>query len=125
MAIGAAVAVGLALGATGSGFLFRYTKNEYEQRITELESYITELDGHLVDMRSLREQIVQFWDDDNAREVSRELDRTIDETVREMSASKSYLQTLRTVVSELDGSKGVITETIQDLISAVTMGISG
>ena len=37
MSIIVAAGVGLAAGSAASGFIFNYTKNEYEQKISELE----------------------------------------------------------------------------------------
>lgn len=123
--LAAAAAVGLTAGAAASGLMFNYTKNEYEQKITELEGLIAALEDHLVEMRALKEQIPQFWDDENAREVSWDSVAKIGETERNMETGKTYLRTLRTVVSELDGSKGLMADTIEDLKALTSLGIKG
>ncbi len=125
MSLLVAAGVGLAAGAVGTGFLFNYTKNEYEQKIGELERLIGALEEHLTDMKALRDQVPSFWDDEQGREVIRELDRTIQETEREMETVKTYVRTLQTVVSELDGSKNLMGETIKDLQSALSAGMQG
>lgn len=125
MSIIVAATVGLAAGAAASGFLFNYTKNEYEQKIGELNRLVGALQEHLADMKDLRDQVPSFWDDEQGQEVVRELNRTIMETEREMETVKTYVRTLQTVVSELDGSKNLMADTIKDLQSALSAGIKG
>ena len=125
MSIIAAAGIGLAAGSAASGFLFNYTKNEYEQKINELNRLVSVLEEHLVDMKELRDKVPSFWDDDQGLEVYNELNRTIQETEREMETVKTYMRTLQTVVDELDGSKNLMSETIKDLQSALTAGIKG
>jgi prefoldin subunit 5 len=125
MSLIVAAGVGLAVGAVGTGFLFNYTKNEYEQKIAELNRLIGALGEHLNDMKALRDKVPSFWDDEQGREVIRELNRTIQETEREMETVKTYVRTLQTVVTELDGSKTLMGETIKDLQSTLSAGIKG
>lgn len=122
MSIIGAVGMGLALGAKASGFLFNYTKNEYEEKISELQGYVTELEGHLSDMESLKGRISNFWADDNALSVHRELERTIDETRKQMKTAKETMDTLKIVVDELDKSKGEITDTLEKLKALIDIG---
>lgn len=122
MSIIGAVGLGLGLGAKASGFLFNYTKNEYEEKISELQGYITELEGHLSDMERLRGRISQFWADDNSLSVYRELERTIEETRKQMKTAKETMDTLKIVVDELDKSKGEMTDTLEKLKALIDIG---
>ena len=116
---GLAIGTGVALGLTGSGFVFNYTKNEYTQKISELQLSVDALQGHLNDMKELRDRVPSFWDDDNGNRVYRELEDTISKTESEMEDVKAFIRTLQTVVNELDGSQNLIKETIDDLSNLV------
>ena len=42
-----------------------------------------------------------------------------------MESVKTYIRSLNTVVNEMSGSQGVMTQTLQDLSSAIRAGIKG
>lgn len=120
MSILGAVAVGAALGTAASGYLFNYSKSEYETKISELEALISRLNEHLTTLRNLRSQVPQFWDDENAQETSRALDTTISKVEREMSTAESLARTFRTAVESLDSSKDVVKNLVSDAMGILS-----
>lgn len=125
MSIIGAMVLGGALGGAGAGFVFNYTKSEYEKEISEIEGYLDALSEHYKEMVALRDRVPEFWHDTRGETVYRELGKTIDETWLMMEDLKGYLRTLRTVVTELDNAGGVMTQTIEDLVGALSAGLSG
>lgn len=105
MSIMGAINVGVTLGKAASGFIFNYTKSKYEAKITVMEGLLADLEGHKAELEVLKEEIPQFWNDDNAYETKLVLDSTIRSVEHSMFMVKQSLETLRTVVNELDGSK--------------------
>lgn len=112
-----------ALGTAASAYVFKYTKNEYESKITELEGQLAALEEHYNTMLQMRDQVPTFWKDDNGEEVYRDLVKTIDETYTQMESVKSYMRTLRNVVSKLDSSNEVVRDTLDQLMDFLKTGI--
>ena len=108
--IGAALIAGNAL----KNFLFNYTKNEYEQKIGELDGLITKLNTHLDNLTSLRNQVPGFWEDEKAQATVRTLDVNIQKVRRNMETAKALSDTFKKTVSELDGSQNVLGGLIED-----------
>ena len=108
--ISAAITAGSAL----KNFLFNYTKNEYEQKIAELDGLITRLNNHLDNLTSLRNQIPGFWEDEKAQATIRTLDVNILKVRRNMETAQALSETFKKTVNELDGSQNVLGNLIQD-----------
>ena len=53
--------------------ILKYTKAQYDAKITELQGYLNELKDHREKMVGLREQMYNFWDDPNARKAGEAL----------------------------------------------------
>lgn len=114
MSISAVVSAGAVLGGTGQGFLFNYTRNEYEIKVAELEELIARLNQHLDRLQELRSQIPQFWDDENARETGVVLDKTIKRVLDAMNLSENLSRTYKSTIEALGGSKETLAELIGD-----------
>lgn len=121
MSIKGAINVGGSLGKLGTGFVFNYTKDVYENKISELETSIARLNEHLDTLRDLKSQIPQFWEDDNARETAQALDKTIRKVEQQMSTAESLMQTLRTAVNSLDSSKEELHKSIEDALGLLNL----
>ena len=120
MSIIGAIAVGAGLGTAVSNYLFNYTKNEYEQKIGELDRLIAQLNTHLETLISLREEMPSFWEDEQAKETSAALDLTIQKVRDNMKTAQSLSNTFKKTVSSLDGSKSVLHGFIQDAVGALS-----
>lgn len=125
MAIGTIISVAAAASTAATGFVFKYTKQEYVSRLSEVERLLAQLGDHLNDLKELREEIPKFWDDENAREVCIELEMTINQTESEMDTVKAYIRTLQTVIEEMSKSGTVMSETIADVKNMLLSGING
>ena len=53
--------------------IIKYVQSQYEAKIAELEQYYILLQQHLNKMENLKENMFQFWDDDNARQAGQVL----------------------------------------------------
>lgn len=122
MSLLAAAAAGATIGVAVDKFIFNYTKNEYEEKLNQLTRLVNDLDIHLSRMRELQDQVPTFWDDEQGVQIYQALSKTIDETAREMETVRAYIRTLQTVVDQLDNSKGLLSETAQDLMAAINSG---
>lgn len=121
----ATVTAGLEAGQIASNYVFKYTKSEYEQKITELERAYANLDEHKTNLINLRSQIPTFWKDAAGQETSRALNDTIGQTEREMQTVKKFIELFRTTVTELDESQNKISTTIDELQKLISLGIAG
>lgn len=117
--IGAAV-IGAGLGTAASNFLFNYTKNEYQEKIGELDRLIGRLKTHLETLTTLREEMPSFWEDEQAQETMTALDLTIQNVRNNMETAESLAETFRKTVDSLDGSQSVLHNFVQDAIGALS-----
>ncbi len=108
MSIGAIISAGADLAGVGQGFLFNYTRHEYEIKVAELEELIARLNQHLDRLQELRSQIPQFWDDENARETGVVLDKTIKRVLDAMNLSENLSRTYKSTIEALGGSKDTL-----------------
>lgn len=49
-----------------SNMIINYSKTVYDNKISELESYIKQLDGHRANLEGYRDKIRNVWDDSEA-----------------------------------------------------------
>lgn len=120
MAIGTAIAIGATLGLAGQGFLFNYTKDQYEVKVSELEGLLARLKEHLSRLQELRSQLPQFWEDDTAQKTGEALDKTIKQVIDAMNLSENLLSTYKTVIESLGGSKETLSELITDALGVLS-----
>ena len=53
--------------------VLKYTKAQYEAKISELENLLGQLKDHREKMATLKDQMFNFWDDPNARKAGEAL----------------------------------------------------
>ena len=121
--IGAAI-IGAGIGKAASGAVFNYTKNLYETRISELERLIARLKEHLSQLEAYRDEMPQFWNDDNARKTGEALDATILSVKNAMATAESLNRTLKGVVDSLGGSNSVLQNAIQDALNLLNANLA-
>lgn len=117
MAILAAAAAGAIIGKAASGYVFNYTKSLYETRIAELERLIGRLKEHLVQLESYRDEMPQFWNDENARKTALALDETILSVKRAMGTAEGLARALKGTVDSLGGSNSALQNSIEDALN--------
>lgn len=113
MSITGAIVAGAAAGTAVNGFIFNYSKTQYEAKITALQGYVNTLSGHLGKLETLRDGIENFWNDANARETYKALNSTITQVKRTMTTANNLITKYQAIVTNLDGSK----EAVQGLVS--------
>ena len=82
-------------------FILNYTESFYQSKINVLEEILRRLDGHLSTMKTLREKVYDFWNDEMAREAVHDLDLMIDRVESAQERTKDLLQCYRSSVEEL------------------------
>ena len=116
MPIKEAAKLGYKAGMAIRDYIFNYEKEKYQAKINEIEALKAKLSAHLSELMNLRDQIPQFWDDDNAYETAQALDVTIDRVKHHMNTADSVLRTLNETVAEFDrsndGVKGLINDAL-------------
>ena len=120
MSLIAAAGIGLGAGTVAGNFIFNYSKNEYIQKINELERFIARLKEHMEKLKELRGQVFEFWEDEDARNTCRVLDDTILEVETETMNAERLCTNYRTTVDSMSGAQGVLGQSIQDALAALT-----
>lgn len=121
MSIINAIDVGARIGDAVSGFLFQYTKAQYEEKINELDTHIAQLNTHLDNLISLKDRIPTFWKDDNANKTVATLEMTIKNVQRDMETAQNLAQVFRDAVASFDTSNEKLHGYIEDALGLLNL----
>ena len=97
-------------------FIVRYTKAQYQAKITELQGYYSQLESHLSTMEGLKEQMYQFWDDENARTTGTALASEIRQVKNAMDRTKDMLSFYKGSIEKLDAANISVGSTITEAL---------
>ena len=100
-------------------YCLKYTKAQYNAKITELESYQAQLGQHLGRMEGLRNNMYSFWDDANARTAGQMLGIQIRQVRNAMERTADLLTFYKTAVEKLDGANLSGSSMISEAISVL------
>jgi len=84
--------------------IINYTKSQYLAKITELQGYYDMLAAHLDKLKGLKDQVVEFWQDDSSEKTLQLLQITINDVERSMQRTNEMLIFYRTTVEKMDAS---------------------
>lgn len=84
--------------------IVKYTKAQYEAKITQLEGYYNQLAERKNRLIELRNQMSSFWDDDNSPKAYQCLTTIIGNVNNTMVRAQDVLIGLRALVQKLDGT---------------------
>lgn len=99
--------------------IIKYSKSVYEQKISKMEAYAKELQVHLTTLESLKNQVRNFWDDEQG---SRYLSAITDQILKvrdSLDQISSLRATYSDILAELTNSSSMIDGVIEDVTSAV------
>lgn len=94
----------------------------YEAKIAELEQYYILLQQHLNKMENLKENMFQFWDDDNARQAGQVLTLTIRQVTSSMTMTQETLAFYKSAVAKLGATKSVTSGLLDSALQLLSGG---
>lgn len=97
-------------------YSIKYTKSQYAAKITELEGQYSQLESHLSSLEGYKEQMYQFWDDENARKTGEALASMIRQVKNSMDRTKDMITFYKSTVEKLDGANIEVASSISDAI---------
>lgn len=100
-------------------FTVRYTKGQYQAKITELQGYYSQLESHLSNMEGLKEKMYQFWDDENARTTGTALASEIRQVKNAMDRTRDMLTFYKGAIDKLDATNISVGSTITDALDVL------
>lgn len=120
MSILGATVIGGGLGLAAQGFIFNYTKDVYEAKVTELTNLIARLQNHWDELENLKDEIPSFWDDDNAKKANDAIFLTMERTKDAMDVAQRLLDNFKETISNLDNSQTTLGEFIGDALGILS-----
>ncbi len=114
-----AAGVAAAVGAAGVGFTFNYVKQDYQIAISNLERLVGELEGHLQTLKTLRDNVPNFWDDEEGKKTYEALVRTISAVQLKMDHAKGLLRVYKEAVDSFDISKSTVSGLLEDAVGVL------
>lgn len=113
------VAAGALASFAAGAVLVKYNQNQYNAKITELEGYYTRLSTYLDRMVELKEQIFDFWQDEDGRKAAIALQLQIESTQTTMDQLMGSINSYKTIVAELDVTKTQVSGDVDAAIQAL------
>lgn len=84
-------------------FVVKYTKAQYEAKISELEGYHNQLNEHLARMEDLKSQLFKFWNDSNAQTTGMILAEQIRKVRTAMDRTTDSINMYKSAIENLEG----------------------
>jgi len=100
--------------------IVKYTKAQYEAKITQIEGHLNQLAQKKERLIELRDQLVAFWDDDNSPKVYQCLNTIIGNVNNTMTRAEDVLIGLRALVQKLDGTNIDVGSMLGEALSALS-----
>ena len=101
-------------------YVVKYTKAQYQAKIGELNRFNSRLETHLQQLEGFKDEMFQFWQDDNAQAVGEALTSEIKAVRNSMEQVQSYLGFYESCVEKLEGADADVLSTIGDAISLLS-----
>lgn len=102
--------------------IIKYVQSQYEAKIAELEQYYILLQQHLNKMENLKENMFQFWDDDNARQAGQVITLTIRQVTSSMTMTQETLAFYKSAVAKLGATKSVTSGLLDSALQLLSGG---
>lgn len=93
------------MAPAGAGIVLKFDKATYLAKITELEGLYKQLEQHLGTMEKLKQEMFNFWNDDEGREAGKVLTEQIRILRNSMDKINQTLTFYRSAVDELSSAK--------------------
>lgn len=100
-------------------FIIKYTKAQYTAKITELEGQYSQLESHLSTLEGYKEQMYQFWDDENARTTGQALATMVRQVKNSMDRTKDMINFYKSTIEKLDGANINVSSSISDALGVL------
>ena len=97
----------------------KYTKAQYQAKITELEGYYNQLNQHLERMKELKEQLFKFWNDANAQTTGQLLAAEIRKVQTAMDRTSDSITMFKAAIDGMDGVNFSIGDILGDALNIV------
>jgi len=101
----------------------KYTKAQYQAKVTELEGYYNMLSQHLTKMQDLKSKMFEFWDDENARMAGQVLAIKIRSVENTMDITNDSIIFYKSAIDKLDGASLSVGDLLGDALSV--LGVLG
>ena len=96
--------------------VLKYTKAQYEAKISELENLLGQLRDHREKMATLKDQMFNFWDDPNARKAGEALTVQIRQVDNSMLRTNDMLRFYQGAVEKLGGTDAAVSGLLGDAL---------
>ena len=96
--------------------VLKYTKAQYEAKISELENLLGQLKDHREKMATLKDQMFNFWDDPNARKAGEALAVQIRQLDNSMLRTNDMLRFYQGAVDKLGGTDSAVSGLLGDAL---------
>lgn len=101
-------------------FVVKYTKAQYQAKITELEGYYNQLDQHVARMQDLKSKMFSFWEDANAQTAGQILAAQIRDVQKTMDRTNATINFYKSAIDQLDGANFSVGDILKDALSVLS-----
>lgn len=93
--------------------ILKYSKGEYQAKISELEGFYNQLNQHLDRMNKLKSEMYNFWNDERARKAGLVLTGEINSVRSAMDRTLDMINFYKSAVAKFDGSIASIEDVLE------------
>lgn len=113
------ISAGLEIGVQTGNIIVRYSKAQYQEKISRLDGCVKKLDTHLSTMEALRDQFKQVWDDDVAMQYYEQIKVQIQAVKNAHEATNRQIDMWQEVIREMEESTANSAKSIEDIRSLI------
>lgn len=101
-------------------FILKYSKAQYQAKISELEGYYAQLEQHLQRMEDLKSEMYNFWNDKNAQTTGQILAIEIRAVRSAMDRTNDMLTFYKSAVDKLGGTDSAVGDLLQEALNLLS-----
>lgn len=100
--------------------IIKYTRQQYERKITALEGYAAQLKTHLAELEGYKNKIKQIWNDEQGVEYYKQVSKYVRACKNALDRVDRVRMIYQEAMGDMVGTGTVIDETIADAKSVAS-----
>lgn len=111
------ILAGVEIGKGITNIILRYSKSEYQEKISRLSNCLSKLDKHLASLEGYENQLKQYWDDDTAESYHKVIKKEIKAVKNSQEQVGNQIMMWENAIKEMEDTVGQQTAKIDDMTS--------
>ncbi len=101
--------------------IIKYTKQQYQAKVTELEGFYNQLVTHEGRMTELKSEMFQFWDDPNAQKTAQILTSQLQHVHNAMDQIAATISFYKSAIDKLSATGTIVDSILEKALGILAM----